>query len=1228
MEEPSRSSALPEIDELQEHPSVNAPHGPIYLLKGRESEEWMNAVLDYVAPKPCPKNRADAVAQGYVVARAKDKPVFLWRNLDGSLLPKDDKKVVWARPGSSVKAEERRRMVEVRERAMGEDAELTADKAKLSEESGDWEGGIAFERNEGAESLSPSNRCYPLSTSYQASRSMNAPQRSRKTMGRPLDSHASLVKDILEVGAIAGMAGLSDGPEGLKEMVDTRAEYLNIPRVGSDCNTAFPSFQLNIASAVDADDDTDLAKSLGTFGSSHADSGDSASMVTAMTVMTRPHPDAEEDIFFIQDYGIAIVLDEFDTVYFCGLRFHGGSQPRYKFQDRTSDVVYVRLTLIGYSPSGFYDAVSSQAFLAVPTKEGVYKVLNEMSDWSKAMPFERRVSAQATYTSDGESIMSATSSFDHLARNIVQLVGYAIEQYPRYRLPRFDKEKILSALSFVENGERKSASSWEQGPGWSGDDVAIGKVYTEDLLTMPEEDLQRLHNSDVRSPYPYGNKKVYEHASKWQTHRLAMARTIPLCFASDKTDEFDAIANPTKRRSVTKHIREGGTVTKTSLPKKKAAKVIVAGVVSGKKRRRSDSSGDVPSKRKKARIPVTDTPKDADEPGSLRVVPHLTGRDSRSKKSETSIDFLKTCLEGQAVTAFLEYVTAHSKLATTSTVTIVDVHNASSQLRSMFHLNDIRGIWQLKEKLQAGHSLRTIETYAKRGQLMLLTGAAWYWLEDNMRRAYQASKTNGSHWLQRLATDVKYGISTGKAITLDASHYHIDVPEDEAVVTIKARRQHAMKLDTEENVLSVLRPVLVKWFAFPSTIQEAARGKLVTILVSRFGPGVVYLSDVWEVYDHISSSIDPTSRKPTTSSTDKWMSILTEALGGEDVDHVKEILVKVVDILAEATDGLVGHSTLEDMTTSTGLEGEVGSFRGTYRVVRYSVEEMNMFFDQIQRLYVILDSPAIAPVKPPRTALALEKRIFKFQELVFNNTDKKLPFRDKAISRRTVLQSGGPFSAANLRTRAGFFSVLVHRAITHQSDFLTIHGERMFSSLRDFKTRLAKYKGKEPTFFCTGSAYGAWTALKTTNSDQFWEASGKPAHTDWLLGSCKTTFESLVSKLSHSNEFPSIGPLIAYLIAADYAIAGVIDMPDDFTMGRLIFRIGKGGLKGLTALGFKVSTEDETADAFHALYDIVCKRISVERRAQMDFNVFVLEHMLCKFKRLSIKAYTDILECV
>ena len=286
---------------------------------------------------------------------------------------------------------------------------------------------------------------------------------------------------------------------------------------------------------------------------------------------------------------------------------------------------------------------------------------------------------------------------------------------------------------------------------------------------------------------------------------------------------------------------------------------------------------------------------------------------------------------------------------------------------------------------------------------------------------------------------------------------------------------------------------------------------------------------------------------------------------------------------------------------------------------------LGMFVDQIETLYPILDAPAAAPSKPSQQASRLEKATFKFLDHVFKNSDKKLPFRDKAISRRRVLEDGGPFSEEHMRTRRAFFSVMVHRGITHHSRFLTEHGETIFEDLTDFEDTVKSYGKRDSTFFCDPSAYGMWTRLRVSTAGTYWRSSGKAEHLRWLTkhGNERIEFSDLLRKFT-STDFPNIGPLIGYLIASDYAIAGIAKIPTAKDMGGIIHDIGKGGLAGLMTLGFKCESREATAAAFEVLYTEMLKRIPYRRRQEMDFNVFVLEHMLCKFKRLSTKLYKDV----
>ncbi|KAJ3537074.1 hypothetical protein NMY22_g5745 [Coprinellus aureogranulatus] len=274
----NRNNALPSVEQVSSHVNVTAPHGPIFIVKGWEQKEWMRDWLSYVAPQSCPSGIEDASKQGYI-------------------LPENDVVVAWMRAGDQLTDNELVGLREVRDRILGPRELITPGKPHI-DESGAFVGGVAFERDDAANN-----------------KGMSAPHRGRKTYGQPLDPHAELVRDVLEAGASVGMDGLGRGPAKMEDLLKDRAEYLNVPLVGTSENIAFPSFQLNIASAVDSDSSgphsTPSRKPVANrYGSAHADCGDSASATTAMTCLTEPHPDAIEDVFFIQDFGIAIIIEE------------------------------------------------------------------------------------------------------------------------------------------------------------------------------------------------------------------------------------------------------------------------------------------------------------------------------------------------------------------------------------------------------------------------------------------------------------------------------------------------------------------------------------------------------------------------------------------------------------------------------------------------------------------------------------------------------------------------------------------------------------------------------------------------------------------------------------------------------------------------------------------------------------------------------------------------------
>jgi hypothetical protein len=111
-------------------------------------------------------------------------------------------------------------------------------------------------------------------------------------------------------------------------------------------------------------------------------------------------------------------------------------------------------------------------------------------------------------------------------------------------------------------------------------------------------------------------------------------------------------------------------------------------------------------------------------------------------------------------------------------------------------------------------------------------------------------------------------------------------------------------------------------------------------------------------------------------------------------------------------------------------------------------------------------------------------------------------------------------------------------------------------------------------------------------------------------------------------KLPAFGKLTAYLLAADYATAGKATIPSCADMGFVIGQIDAGGLVGLRKLGWaNLNHKDKSAIAhtFESVYLELKSRIPPHRLQQMDFNVFLVEHSLCKHERLDIQCFRNIL---
>lgn len=240
----------------------------------------------------------------------------------------------------------------------------------------------------------------------------------------------------------------------------------------------------------------------------------------------------------------------------------------------------------------------------------------------------------------------------------------------------------------------------------------------------------------------------------------------------------------------------------------------------------------------------------------------------------------------------------------------------------------------------------------------------------------------------------------------------------------------------------------------------------------------------------------------------------------------------------------------------------------------------------------------------------------KTQEKISKNRDFYLPFRQLAPSKQIILDNPqGPFSPTKLQTREGFFDALIFRLITQASPILLQERHVCFGSPSGFYQITS---GKAQRYYCNPIATGQHNRLSNIpHIAEYWEHA-----VDWnnLLKRPEVTLQSLMEWLvgnrGNRKRFFGMGNLVGWLLASDYAFAGLVSMPEVSEVGKIIFRINAGSKGGLGLLGFDVGSPEACAESLSNLWDSIQTHFKPAEIQAMGLNSVVLEHALCKFQRL------------
>ncbi|PIL32162.1 hypothetical protein GSI_05407 [Ganoderma sinense ZZ0214-1] len=185
--------------------------------------------------------------------------------------------------------------------------------------------GVHYERFPFANSLDNNNCAYPITMSYEQMHKLSGPCVGTKFQDE-ISAHSKLRSETVAAAAEVAMCSLDAAPPQLKEQLDEQANLLNVSRVGSEHNMAFPFMQINIVSTQPAGQaGKNIKHELGRVGGKHADMHDAAGGITTMITNSDIDPEMEDwGWFVVCDLGVAVELREFILVNFCGLREHRG----------------------------------------------------------------------------------------------------------------------------------------------------------------------------------------------------------------------------------------------------------------------------------------------------------------------------------------------------------------------------------------------------------------------------------------------------------------------------------------------------------------------------------------------------------------------------------------------------------------------------------------------------------------------------------------------------------------------------------------------------------------------------------------------------------------------------------------------------------------------------------------------------------------------------------------
>ncbi|EAU82155.1 hypothetical protein CC1G_11345 [Coprinopsis cinerea okayama7 len=894
---PNRPDCLPRIEKVNAHPLVSGKSGPVYIVHGTSNRDKCKTLLQSLRSVKIPKSSNEARKNGWLILDPDDDPRVIWTDDDRGA---PDCMKLWFLSKKDCTPEEVQGAEQLVQEIVGD-----VDENGLTQ----------YERDPRCSSSGKGGRCYSLSTTHQDNKDIEAPFKGRKCFGRPLDGHDKITKKLLEFTSYRSMQCLEKGPAAFVNNIKSRSEMVNLPRIGHESNTAFPAFQLNIATAEmpGQTNETGGLRELGTAGEVHGDIKDCVGGISAITCYSEDRQDVEEDVLYFLELGVGFILRRLVTACFSGMNLHRGSAVQFKQSAGNHPRRHFRIVAVGYPPMHHLEASSSSALAMVPStkREGggeehpkgskhvtteVLKLFKEMKQFRIPDFPAYRPEAQATYLSQSRAISTAMSYGNHASRSIVTLVSYLISQVDPSLQMRFDRDRLLSSFSWVvpneEMGEaggyvRVCADPWTTGPGWTGDDVRIGKKYEDTFDAMSYEELVLKRNTDAGGTVPYGNQTAAAVDSAWNRQLDDMTPTFPVCVLSGETEGQGRGAAQRRKgtiRRLTNFMRQVDAVVEQDEPEgqqlegtpeqddrvalRSSTRIRVAPhtqdtIVTRSpltKRKREPSRGKAPRKKGRSDVACSSDRDEREGEG--------TGDEDEVTQFEGLLStFTLDSLQRHRVEAMDIVEHLHSTPPNISSNMFDDLPGKVTELCGTGRVHEL---WGMSAALEKRHSASVLDLVEERSNIMAINMLAWEWLDGSLENGLKVrGSANNTHWTAQLFRAIEnIHLTPDMPKTLKATICFptmVDAP-DFVHQPLLRRRYSPM---TREKLKDKAADIVRTWFSYPKNEYHRVAAQFTRKLVDASGPFVLLYPPVWDAYTNLRRGMAISSRA-TVGEVERW----------------------------------------------------------------------------------------------------------------------------------------------------------------------------------------------------------------------------------------------------------------------------------------------------------------------------------------------------------------------